>query len=135
MWRPPSGLEAAAARLATGDASAGRRTARRSTGSSRSAAATSTRARRPPRACSAWASTSTGRVAGLSGGEAARASLPAILLTRFDVLLLDEPTNDLDFAGLERLERFLAGTRAASSSSRTTAPSSIALNRIVELER
>ena len=45
----------------------------------------------------------------LSGGEAARAGLAAILLSRFDVLLLDEPTNDLDFDGLERLERFLAG--------------------------
>ncbi|MEA2717100.1 MAG: hypothetical protein QOI99_1417, partial [Actinomycetota bacterium] len=43
----------------------------------------------------------------LSGGQAARAALAAILLSRFDVLLLDEPTNDLDFAGLERLERFL----------------------------
>ena len=43
----------------------------------------------------------------LSGGEAARASLAAILLSRFDVLLLDEPTNDLDFAGLERLESFV----------------------------
>src|SRR5690348_12665649 len=42
----------------------------------------------------------------LSGGEAARVGLAAILLTRFDVLLLDEPTNDLDFAGLARLERF-----------------------------
>ncbi len=36
----------------------------------------------------------------LSGGQAARASLAAILLSRFDVLLLDEPTNDLDFDGL-----------------------------------
>jgi ATPase subunit of ABC transporter with duplicated ATPase domains len=43
----------------------------------------------------------------LSGGEAARASLAAVLLARFDVLLLDEPTNDLDFAALDRLERFL----------------------------
>ena len=43
----------------------------------------------------------------LSGGEAARAALAAILLARFDVFLLDEPTNNLDFAGLERLERFL----------------------------
>jgi ATPase subunit of ABC transporter with duplicated ATPase domains len=43
----------------------------------------------------------------LSGGEAARAALATILLSRFDVLLLDEPTNDLDFAGLARLEEFL----------------------------
>ncbi len=43
----------------------------------------------------------------LSGGQAARASLAAILLSRFDVFLLDEPTNDLDYAGLDRLERFL----------------------------
>jgi ATPase subunit of ABC transporter with duplicated ATPase domains len=46
-------------------------------------------------------------VAALSGGQAARAALAAVLLSRFDVLLLDEPTNDLDFAGLERLERFV----------------------------
>ncbi|HEY5171602.1 MAG TPA: ATP-binding cassette domain-containing protein, partial [Acidimicrobiia bacterium] len=43
----------------------------------------------------------------LSGGQAARASLAAIVLARFDVFLLDEPTNDLDFGGLERLEQFL----------------------------
>jgi ATPase subunit of ABC transporter with duplicated ATPase domains len=48
-----------------------------------------------------------------SGGQAARATLAAILLTRFDVLLLDEPTNDLDFAGLALLERFLATTHSA----------------------
>ena len=47
-------------------------------------------------------------IGALSGGEAARAQLAAILLARFDVFLLDEPTNDLDFAGLERLERFVA---------------------------
>jgi ATPase subunit of ABC transporter with duplicated ATPase domains len=44
----------------------------------------------------------------LSGGEAGRAALAAILLSRYDVYLLDEPTNDLDLAGLERLEEFLA---------------------------
>ncbi len=48
-------------------------------------------------------------VTDLSGGQAARAGLAAILLARFDVFLLDEPTNDLDFAGLDRLERFLEG--------------------------
>ena len=46
--------------------------------------------------------------AALSGGQAARAALAAILLSRFDLLLLDEPTNDLDFEGLARLERFVA---------------------------
>jgi ATPase subunit of ABC transporter with duplicated ATPase domains len=46
-------------------------------------------------------------VSELSGGQAARARLAAILLSRFDVFGLDEPTNDLDFEGLERLEGFL----------------------------
>ena len=45
----------------------------------------------------------------LSGGQAARLALAAILLTRVDVLLLDEPTNDLDFDGLRRLEAFVEG--------------------------
>jgi ATPase subunit of ABC transporter with duplicated ATPase domains len=49
----------------------------------------------------------------LSGGQRARAGLAAILLSRFDVLLLDEPTNDLDFAGLDLLERFVSETPAA----------------------
>jgi ATPase subunit of ABC transporter with duplicated ATPase domains len=39
----------------------------------------------------------------LSGGQAARAALAALLLSRFDIVLLDEPTNDLDFDGLERI--------------------------------
>jgi ATPase subunit of ABC transporter with duplicated ATPase domains len=45
----------------------------------------------------------------LSGGEAARASLASLLLSRFDVFLLDEPTNDLDLDGLARLERWVLG--------------------------
>jgi ATPase subunit of ABC transporter with duplicated ATPase domains len=48
-------------------------------------------------------------LARLSGGQRVEAGLAAILLARFDVLLLDEPTNNLDFDGLARLERFLAG--------------------------
>ncbi len=44
----------------------------------------------------------------LSGGQAARAGLAALLLSRYDVLLLDEPTNDLDLDGLARLEEFTA---------------------------
>jgi ATPase subunit of ABC transporter with duplicated ATPase domains len=48
----------------------------------------------------------------LSGGQAARAGLAALLLSRYDVLLLDEPTNDLDLDGLERLEQFVAGLRS-----------------------
>ncbi|TQJ07624.1 ATPase subunit of ABC transporter with duplicated ATPase domains [Lapillicoccus jejuensis] len=48
----------------------------------------------------------------LSGGQAARVALAALLLSRFDVVLLDEPTNDLDLAGLERLESFVQGLRA-----------------------
>jgi ATPase subunit of ABC transporter with duplicated ATPase domains len=51
----------------------------------------------------------TGR---LSGGQAARVQLAALLLARFDVFLLDEPTNDLDLDGLERLERFVVGMAA-----------------------
>ena len=47
-----------------------------------------------------------------SGGEAARASLAAVLLSRHDVLLLDEPTNDLDFAALAKLEAFVRGREA-----------------------
>ena len=48
----------------------------------------------------------------LSGGQAARASLASVLLSRYDVFLLDEPTNDLDFAGLERLEKFVQGLQS-----------------------
>jgi energy-coupling factor transporter ATP-binding protein EcfA2 len=52
------------------------------------------------------------RSGSLSGGERARLALASILLARFDVYLLDEPTNDLDFAGLELLERFLTSVDA-----------------------
>jgi len=48
----------------------------------------------------------------LSGGQAARAALAALLLSRFDVMLLDEPTNDLDLAGLAQLESFVSTQRA-----------------------
>jgi ATPase subunit of ABC transporter with duplicated ATPase domains len=48
----------------------------------------------------------------LSGGQAARIGLAALLLSRYDALLLDEPTNDLDLDGLERLERFVTGLRS-----------------------
>ena len=50
----------------------------------------------------------------LSGGQAARVNLAAVLLARFDVFLLDEPTNDLDLDGLSRLETFMAGLRAGT---------------------
>jgi ATPase subunit of ABC transporter with duplicated ATPase domains len=71
----------------------------------------------------------------LSGGQLARAALAAILLSRFDVLLLDEPTNDLDFAGLDRLERFLAerpGALVVVSHDRAFLEATV--DRVVELD-
>ncbi|GAB2647048.1 ABC-F family ATP-binding cassette domain-containing protein [Saccharopolyspora gloriosae] len=50
----------------------------------------------------------------LSGGQAARAGMASLLLSRYDVFLLDEPTNDLDLDGLERLERFVSELRAGT---------------------
>jgi ATPase subunit of ABC transporter with duplicated ATPase domains len=50
----------------------------------------------------------------LSGGQAARAGLASLLLSRYDVFLLDEPTNDLDLDGLARLEEFVRGLRAGT---------------------
>jgi ATPase subunit of ABC transporter with duplicated ATPase domains len=47
----------------------------------------------------------------LSGGQAARVGLAALMLSRFDVALLDEPTNDLDLDGLARLEDFVRNLR------------------------
>ncbi len=51
-------------------------------------------------------------VATLSGGQAARAGLAGLLLSRYDGYLLDEPTNDLDVAGLDLLEEFVLGLDA-----------------------
>jgi ATPase subunit of ABC transporter with duplicated ATPase domains len=71
----------------------------------------------------------------LSGGQAARAGLAALLLSRYDVLLLDEPTNDLDLDGLERLERFVQGLRAPAvvvSHDREFLARTV--NRVVELD-
>jgi ATPase subunit of ABC transporter with duplicated ATPase domains len=71
----------------------------------------------------------------LSGGEAARSSLAAILLARFDVFLLDEPTNDLDFAGLARLEQFLAELSAgAAIVSHDRAFLDRTINRVLEID-
>ena len=53
-------------------------------------------------------------VATLSGGQAARAGLASLLLSRYDVMLLDEPTNDLDLDGLAILEDFVTGLRAGT---------------------
>ncbi|MFC7717460.1 ABC-F family ATP-binding cassette domain-containing protein [Nonomuraea recticatena] len=50
----------------------------------------------------------------LSGGQAARAGLASLLLSRYDLFLLDEPTNDLDLDGLDRLEAFVKGLRAGT---------------------
>ncbi|HEX6361280.1 ABC-F family ATP-binding cassette domain-containing protein [Actinophytocola sp.] len=50
----------------------------------------------------------------LSGGQAARAGMASLLLSRYDVFLLDEPTNDLDLDGLARLEEFVTGLRAGT---------------------
>lgn len=47
----------------------------------------------------------------LSGGQAARVGLAALMLSRFDIVLLDEPTNDLDLDGLARLEAFVRDLR------------------------
>ncbi|MEO6593143.1 MAG: ABC-F family ATP-binding cassette domain-containing protein [Planctomycetota bacterium] len=48
----------------------------------------------------------------LSGGQAARAGLAALLLSRYDAFLLDEPTNDLDIDGLDHLEEFVQSLAA-----------------------
>jgi ATPase subunit of ABC transporter with duplicated ATPase domains len=88
----------------------------------------------------------------LSGGQAARAGLAALLASRYDVLLLDEPTNDLDLDGLARLEAFVTGlrgtaaggARGAGGAGKLSAPAVIVshdreflartVNRVVELD-
>jgi ATPase subunit of ABC transporter with duplicated ATPase domains len=50
---------------------------------------------------------------GASGGEAARRRLAEFFRRPLAVYLLDEPTNDLDFGGLDWLERSLAGLAGA----------------------
>jgi ATPase subunit of ABC transporter with duplicated ATPase domains len=50
----------------------------------------------------------------LSGGQAARANLASLLLSRYDIFLLDEPTNDLDTDGLAILEEFVTKLRAGT---------------------
>jgi ATP-binding cassette subfamily F protein uup len=49
----------------------------------------------------------------LSGGEARRAALAAVLAPEPDILLLDEPTNHLDLPTIAWLEGELAGLRSA----------------------
>jgi ATPase subunit of ABC transporter with duplicated ATPase domains len=53
-------------------------------------------------------------MASLSGGQAARAGLASLVLSRYDIFLLDEPTNDLDLDGLARLEALVQGLRAGT---------------------
>jgi ATPase subunit of ABC transporter with duplicated ATPase domains len=75
------------------------------------------------------------RLEASAGGEAARARLAALLLARYDVYCLDEPTNDLDFEGLERLERFVQGVRGSVVLvSHDRAFLDRTVDRIVELE-
>ena len=60
----------------------------------------------------------------LSGGERNRVHMAKLLREGGNVLLLDEPTNDLDVETLRALKTRLKTSRAARSSSATTASSS-----------
>jgi ATPase subunit of ABC transporter with duplicated ATPase domains len=85
----------------------------RSNAGSRSAAPTSTNARPRVSPTSASPSIWCSPVTALSGGQAARVGLAALLLSRYDAFLLDEPTNDLDLDGLDRLEEFVQDAAGA----------------------
>ena len=108
-WTPPTealadgrpGADDAYADGAGALARAGRRRPRRAR-----------RARSPPSSASAVDLDQP--MTALSGGQAARAGLASLLLSRYDIFLLDEPTNDLDLDGLDRLERFVTGLRAGT---------------------
>src|SRR3546814_18303587 len=67
-------------------------------------------------------------------GERRRAAIARALAQNPDVLLPDEPTNDLDFAGLDLLESFVASTSSAVVTvSHDRAFLDRAVNRILEL--
>ena len=103
-------LHDASAALAAGEAGRRRPLRRRpwSTGS-RSAAPTSrTGCRRSPAQLGLDARPDR-PLGTLSGGQAARAALASILLSRYEVLLLDEPTNNLDAPGLALMVDFVTG--------------------------
>ena len=72
----------------------------------------------------------------LSGGQAARAGLAALLLSRYDAYLLDEPTNDLDIDGLDHLEEFVQDLKAPAvlvSHDREFLTRTV--NKVVEIDR
>jgi ATPase subunit of ABC transporter with duplicated ATPase domains len=71
---------------------------------------------------------------GRSGGEAARLKLEAILAADAEILLLDEPTNDLDFAGLELLDRFVDRHRGGLATVSHDRAFLEQMNAIVEFE-
>ena len=107
-----TGVAAAQAAHGRGDPGAGRRrTGRRrrvrrrawSAGSTSAAPTSTSGPRRSPHSLGLTVGLDQPMTA-LSGGQAARAGLASLLLSRYDVFLLDEPTNDLDLDGLERLE-------------------------------
>ncbi|HEX4017709.1 MAG TPA: ABC-F family ATP-binding cassette domain-containing protein [Frankiaceae bacterium] len=75
----------------------------------------------------------------LSGGQAARAGLASLLLSRYDIFLLDEPTNDLDLDGLDRLEHFVADVHRQGSPLVVVSHDRVFLSqvvtRVVEIDR